>query len=536
MLRAGLPASWLPGPVPSGDVHVWPHWSRNARRWHRWCAAGTSSSWPRGLEGLLCSAVGGAACRRKHRRGDRSICCVRAGSNGTSILDMLSSLDEDVEPSSPDDGGDDAWRVIEEELLEKAKETRERHRKAMNIGYSWGHVPVLLVPSMSFLFPPHCLAGSSSSKARKDEEEEDSIDGSKERELYDGLFVDCTFGRGGFSKEILSHLSEDARLVAFDIDPYVVSAGQQLEEQDPRFSLVSRPFSDMAQMFGSDGDSGELADLVREAGPVQGVVFDIGISTPQQMQRHRGFSLSRLGIIQDSLPDMRMNPTVGKSASEWLQDASVEELAWVLQNYGADDETPLQSERLAQVILDDQKLNGPYTSMARLAEVAGREGIEPGQEFQHTQRGVDHPARLAIQAIRLWLNSELEELERGMEAAFKILAPGGRCIVNTFKRKEAAIVKSFIERNEDPDAATVKRLRTKKRLVELYPLAGTDLDYSVRYLGKTQVAYGEKQKNNSARSGTMFAMEKAPRTCPRAKVKPRKEAKRFLEPERQPLW
>ncbi|CAE7363445.1 rsmH [Symbiodinium natans] len=137
---------------------------------------------------------------------------------------------------------------------------------------------------------------------------------------------------------------------------------------------------------------------------------------------------------------------------------------------------------MAQLIYDDQQENGPFHSMQRFAELVGQAKIVGDEEFEHTVRGREHPARLTVQAIRLFLNSELESLRKGLEAAFRVLDYGGRCLVTTFKRKEEMVVRRFVASFEDPDEATVARIKKKRRLVELYPLCGTDLDYSVRLI------------------------------------------------------
>ena len=177
----------------------------------------------------------------------------------------------------------------------------------------------------------------------------------------------------------------------------------------------------------------------------------MGICSVQVDDRRRGFSLQNLEKYPETRLDMRMNSDVGLSASEWLQDAKVEEIAWVLKEFGPDDQDSYRAERLAQAIKDDQELNGSYESMSRFAELVGRELMVGTEQFEHTATGRAHPARLTLQAIRLFLNCEIEQLREGLHSAFQVLAMGGRCVVTTFKRKEAAVVTEFLAEMEDPD-------------------------------------------------------------------------------------
>lgn len=437
---------------------------------------------------------------------------------------MLSTLEEEFGPSPTTttvSSEDQAWDDnFEEELRQETEASRDRHQRALENGRLMGHEPVLLMPAMDFLFPPQAAAKGA----------QPAQDG--EPEFFDGLYLDATFGRGGYTREVLSHLSDEGRLVSFDMDPSCLPNANALEEEDARFRFVNRNFGTMADAITKE----PLSSLVKEFGAPQGIVFDIGISSPQLDDRTRGFSLQSLGQAMDFPMDLRMNPSVGMSASDWLAQASAEELAWVILNYGNDHEEELEAERMAQIIMDDQTRNGPFRSIRRFAELVGRAKTAPGEEFEHPVMGFEHPARLTVQAIRLFLNSELEEMKRGLKAAFAVLAMGGRVVVSVFKRKEERVVKQFCAEMEDPDPDTVKRLRTKRRLVELYPLAGTDLEYSVKLLqGSLKPAMGEVAQNRRSRSGIMFALEKVPRTCPRAKVKPRQQSKRFVEPARMPL-
>ncbi|CAE8613411.1 unnamed protein product [Polarella glacialis] len=487
---------------------------------------------------------------------------VQGLSAGSSILSLFSPEDDEEEKQLEKTDASSAWGgVFEEVLAEQTEAARQRHQKALDRGSLAGHSPVLLFPAMKWMFLDSFKATSRGLPQPDDHDnmdiQEDLPSDKRKKpvpwpspsiseqlypreageelqsmELFDGLYIDCTFGRGGFSREILTKLSDDARLIAFDMDPAAIFPGRSLEDQDPRFKLFHSPFGELVEVL----KSSQAAGFIAEAGPPVGIVMDIGVSSPQMDDRSRGFSLQNMDTGMDFPMDLRMNPSAGKSASVWLESVSVEELAWVLNEYGDDFADPLQSERIAQLILDDQELRGPFRSMRRFAELVGRALCAPDEEFEHAHVGSEHRARLTVQAIRLFMNSELEQLRRGLEAAFCVLAPGGRCVISVFKRKEAYYIDRFIMDHENPDAETVARLPSKRRLAELYPLAGTDLDYSVRLIGKpVRPSQHEVNNNRRSRSGILYVLEKAPRTVPRVKAKPRAAKNRFVEPPRNPL-
>jgi len=291
--------------------------------------------------------------------------------------------------------------------------------------------------------------------------------------------------------------------------------------QDQRFTFFQRPYAD-------------IAEALPEGVVLDGVMMDIGVSSPQIDDISRGFSLQNLAYGEDRPLDLRMNPSTGLSASEWLEGASVEEVAWVLEKYGDDFDLSLQAERLAEAIIADQEANGPYTSMKRFAEVVGRAKLMEGEEFEHPIMGLDHPAKLTVQALRLFINQEMEQLESGLAAVFSRLAFGGRVITSAFKRKEGQVIRQFVMEHEEPRPGTAKLSAKRRR--ELYPLVGTDLDYTVRLLSKPmRPSNAEVGKNTRARSGALYIMEKAPRTGRQVKAKPRQVAKRLKEPSRPVL-
>jgi len=411
---------------------------------------------------------------------------------GGSILDSIKALDESERRGAVD--------ITDEELVilqRRARQLKVQHERGVRAGMAKGHAPVLLYTAMEFLFP-------------KGTEQPD--------QRYSGTYVDCTFGRGGYSEQILARLSDSARLFAFDVDPTAIALGRQLENKDSRFHIFHRPFAEMGKaLHGED---------------IHGIVLDIGISSPQLDNKERGFSLQNLAV-RDGPLDLRMNADAGESAPQWLQKTSVEELAWVLYHYGPNECNSLLAERVAQAIMDDQAANGPFTLMGRFAEVIGRTLFHLTQDntFEHPVSGIDHPAKLFLQAIRLYLNQEIEQLVSGLPQAFDLLVPGGRCLANAFKKMESDAIQEFVINHQEPAEDTLARIKGKRRLRELYPLLGTDLNYTVLLLGAPVKASGyEVNKNRRARSGSLSVMEKGPRRMRRIKAKPRLERSRFKQP------
>ncbi len=235
-----------------------------------------------------------------------------------------------------------------------------------------------------------------------------------------GLYVDGTFGRGGHSAEILSRLSADGRLLAFDRDPEAVAVARERFAGDARFDIIHAPFSSLAQCMAERGLTGRVA----------GVLLDIGVSSPQLDEAERGFSFLRDGPL-----DMRMDPTRGESAAEWLSHASEEEIVRVLKEYGEE----RFARRMARAILA-RRVEQPFERTLDLAKVVA--DANPAWE-----KG-KHPATRAFQAIRIHVNDELGELERALDQAVEVLAPGGRLSVISFHSLEDRMVKRFIRNHE----------------------------------------------------------------------------------------
>ena len=284
----------------------------------------------------------------------------------------------------------------------------------------------------------------------------------------DGVYVDATFGRGGHSRRILFCLNEQGRLVALDRDLQAIAAGEALA--DSRFQLVHRAFGELAEAAGEAGISG-----------VDGILFDVGVSSPQIDDGERGFSFR-----YDAPLDMRMDTTQGETAAEWLARAEVRDITEVIRNYG--------EERFAfQIAKKVVAARGerPLATTGQLAALV-REAVrtrEPGQD----------PATRTFQALRIHVNQELEQLALVLPQALDVLQPGGRLVVISFHSLEDRIVKRFMR-----DEASVDRL--PKNL----PLRSVDLPQPhLRLVGKPVKAGDEEVAGNPrARSAVMRVAEK----------------------------
>ena len=228
-----------------------------------------------------------------------------------------------------------------------------------------------------------------------------------------GSYVDATFGRGGHSNLILSGLSPQGRLIAFDKDPEAIAAAQAIT--DPRFSIRHQGFKDL----------GELPPA-----SVAGVLLDLGISSPQIDNPQRGFSFRFEGPL-----DMRMDTTRGESVAQWLAHAEIQQMVEVIRDYGEE----RFAVPIAKAIAARRQERGPISSTTELAElVAGTvKTREPGQ----------NPATRTFQALRIFINAELEELQQALDASLKVLQPGGRLVVISFHSLEDRIVKQFIAKH-----------------------------------------------------------------------------------------
>jgi 16S rRNA (cytosine1402-N4)-methyltransferase len=239
----------------------------------------------------------------------------------------------------------------------------------------------------------------------------------------DGRYCDATFGRGGHTAAILGALGPDGRLIAIDRDPAAIEYGRQRFGAEPRLTLIR-------------GSFGRLEQLVRAAGVddgLQGVLLDLGVSSPQLDEAARGFS-----FMQDGPLDMRMDNESGQSAAGWLARASEREISDVLHSLGEE----RFARRIARAIVEARRA-APIERTAQLAAIVA--GAVP------TREPGKHPATRAFQAIRIHVNRELEALEAALPQAVRLLAPGGRLCVVSFHSLEDRIVKRFIRREAQGD-------------------------------------------------------------------------------------
>ncbi|ELK3677822.1 16S rRNA (cytosine(1402)-N(4))-methyltransferase RsmH [Vibrio fluvialis] len=236
----------------------------------------------------------------------------------------------------------------------------------------------------------------------------------------DGIYIDGTFGRGGHSRTILSQLGPNGRLYSIDRDPQAIAEAQRID--DPRFTIVHGPFSGIAEYA-------QRYDLV---GKVDGVLFDLGVSSPQLDDAERGFSFMKDGPL-----DMRMDPTSGMPVSDWLAQAELDDITWVIREFGEDK----HARRIAKAIVayrEDEE-NEPLTRTSQLAKLISDAAPKSFKEKKH-------PATRAFQAFRIYINSELEEIDTALKGAASILAPQGRLSVISFHSLEDRMVKRFMRK------------------------------------------------------------------------------------------
>jgi 16S rRNA (cytosine1402-N4)-methyltransferase len=232
----------------------------------------------------------------------------------------------------------------------------------------------------------------------------------------DGCYVDGTFGRGGHSRAILERLGSKGRLIAFDRDPQAIAAAPDALANDPRFELVRCEFAELAARI-------EERQLT---GRVNGLLLDLGVSSPQLDEGERGFSFLRDGPL-----DMRMDPGSGYPASDWLQNVEEQELKRVLKTYGEE----RNAARIARAIVA-ARAQRPIETTGQLADIVAAAAPARGER--------KHPATRTFQAIRIFINRELEQLETVLPQALEVLARGGRLCVISFHSLEDRIVKRFI--------------------------------------------------------------------------------------------
>jgi 16S rRNA (cytosine1402-N4)-methyltransferase len=238
-----------------------------------------------------------------------------------------------------------------------------------------------------------------------------------------GTYLDATFGRGGHAGAILENLIANGRLLCLDRDPTAIAEARVRFAADPRVAFFLAPFSSLA----------DCADHVEPDLKFDGILFDLGVSSPQLDDSARGFS-----FMQDGPLDMRMTLGVGMSAADVVNGASLDELIRIFREYGEEREAP----RIARAIVNDRQLR-PFESTLQLAEMIAR--------VARSRERHKHPATRVFQALRIHVNRELDELEAGLEAALARLASGGRLAVISFHSLEDRMVKQFMRRHSLAD-------------------------------------------------------------------------------------
>ncbi len=278
------------------------------------------------------------------------------------------------------------------------------------------------------------------------------------------LYVDATFGRGGHSARILDAMRPEDRLLAIDRDPQAIAAAGRRFESEPRLVVVRAAFGALQSLVQAHGEG-------RACG---GILFDLGVSSPQLDEAERGFSFQ-----QDGPLDMRMDPTSGESAAAWLARADGDEIRDVIGGLGEE----RFAGRIARAIVESRQ-EEPIVRTAQLADIVSR-------AVRTRERG-KHPATRSFQAIRMHVNDELGEIERGLAGALDVLAEGGRLAVISFHSLEDRLVKQFMRRESQPDPAWAR-----------LPIA-PDFDPALELVGKKQRAGdAEVARNPRARSAIL---------------------------------
>ena len=288
-----------------------------------------------------------------------------------------------------------------------------------------------------------------------------------EGQRADGIYIDGTFGRGGHSRLLLSRLGANGRLVAFDKDPMAIATAEQI--QDPRFSIVHDSFATMGEALRARGIN-----------KVDGILLDLGISSPQVDDAGRGFSFRNDGPL-----DMRMDTTRGISAAEWIASATEQHLEKVIRDYGEE----RFAFQIAKAIVARRAVE-PISTTRQLAAIVA-------DAVKTREKGKD-PATRSFQAIRIFINKELEDLEAGLSAAYDLLAPGARMSVISFHSLEDRIVKQFL-------ASKAKVAQPDRRL----PIRAVDLPQPLmKLITKIKPSEAEVDANPRARSAVLRVAER----------------------------
>lgn len=288
----------------------------------------------------------------------------------------------------------------------------------------------------------------------------------------DGRYLDGTFGRGGHSRLLLEQLGSEGRLLGFDKDPLAIATGQALAAEDGRFVVVQRSFAELGDEVAQRGWTGTLS----------GILLDLGVSSPQLDDPERGFS-----FLNDGPLDMRMDPSRGVSAADWIGQASEEDIARVFKDYGEE----RFARRMARAVVQ-RRAEKPFERTADLAKVLtdANPAWEKGK----------NPATRAFQGLRIYINNELGDLETGLDAALEALEVGGRLVVISFHSLEDRIVKQFMRRHAKGEADQLPRG---------LPVMPKPFEPRLKLIGKAQFASEtEVRANPRSRSAVMRVAEK----------------------------
>ena len=283
----------------------------------------------------------------------------------------------------------------------------------------------------------------------------------------DGSYIDATFGRGGHSRLILSRLSPQGRLIAFDRDPEAIAQATSGAAQinDARFSIRHAAFSQISTL---------------PPASVNGLLMDIGVSSPQIDNPERGFSFRNDGPL-----DMRMDTTRGQSVAQWLETAEINQITEVIREYGEE----RFAGPIAKAIVARRQERGPISTTSELAQLVADavKTREPGKD----------PATRTFQAFRIFINAELEELQAALEASLDVLAPGGRLVVISFHSLEDRIVKQFIAKH------------SREEYDRRAPFAAPKV-MQLKSLGRVKPSDAEISGNARSRSAVMRIAQRMP--------------------------
>lgn len=288
--------------------------------------------------------------------------------------------------------------------------------------------------------------------------------------MHNGFYIDATFGRGGHSGHILDRLGSEGRLLAFDCDDQAVEHARVRYADDPRFTIIKSNYSEIPTAASSHISNRS----------VDGVLFDLGVSSPQLDQSVRGFSFDKSGPL-----DMRMDQSVGQPVSEWLPTVSVDELASIFREYGDERYAKRIARRVVEAVQEK-----PVTDTVELAEII--KAAHPRWE-KHK-----HPATRCFQALRIFINRELDHLKIALENCIDMLRPGGRIVVISFHSLEDRIVKRFF-RGPDKNAGVPRGL----------PVADNDTPWVLKKIGGAiRPSEEEVAANPRSRSSVMRIAER----------------------------